>query len=460
MADAPVRKRGSAAKQERGASFWTAEHLTSAPFLLIVATVLLCATGLIMVFSASSIESVSEGSVAWNELVHQAVFMAVAVVACVVVRLKGGDFWVVRFFWVLWICTFVLLMLVLVLGDESHGATRWLYVGPVSMQPSEFAKITTIMAAARLLVAWEKGSYSRSRMAVSTVLLIFAPMGLILAQKDLGTLLILAATMFLMLVLAGVDWRILVGLVIAGVLAVVVLVLTAGYRMARFTIWLDPYSDYFNDGWQLIHGLYAFGSGGFFGVGLGNSSQKYSYLPEAENDFIFAIIGEELGFLGCLFVVALFVLLGVSGARIARAARERSKVASLMAWGLTILILVQALLNMGGVLQVIPLSGRPLPFISAGGSSILANMIIVGLLLGVARDNERGIAPPESPCRGRFDGFTVVHGGSSDRSSGRRSASRERSVGERMAGRRVRSSGRAFASFDGDDDDSYEKGRR
>lgn len=455
-----MRRRGSAAKEEQRPSFWTVEHLTSASFLLVVATVLLCATGLIMVFSASSIESVSEGGVAWNEFGHQAFFMLIATIACVLVRLKGGDFWVVRLFWVLWACTLVLLVLVLALGDESHGATRWLYVGPVSLQPSEFAKITIIMAAARLLVAWERGTYPPLRLGIFVGLLILLPMGLILLQKDLGTLLILAATMFLMLVLAGVDWRILVSVVIVGVLAVLALVLTSGYRSARFSIWLDPYSDYYNDGWQLIHGLYAFGSGGFFGVGLGNSSQKYSYLPEAENDFIFAIIGEELGFLGCLFVVALFALLGVSGARIARAARDRSKVASLMAWGLTILILVQALLNMGGVLQVIPLSGRPLPFISAGGSSILANMIIVGLLLGVARDNERGIAPPEASRRNRFEGLMLVHDGSSDRTGGRRSAVRERAVGERTAGRRTRLSGRRSTSFDGDDDDSYEKGRR
>ena len=382
--------RAASTRAERGKQFWTVENLTSAPFLLVVATVLLCAFGLVMVFSASSIEAVEAGGHAWNEFVHQAAYMVLGVAACLVVRHFGASLWVEKAFWVLWIATLLLLGAVLAMGDESHGATRWLYLGPVSLQPSEFAKITIIMAAARLLAEWECGHIKRPLFFWAwVVVLVLLPMGLILLQKDLGTLLILGATMFLMMILAGVPLRFLLALAAVAVAAVGVLIATSGYRLARFTIFLDPYSDYYGDGWQLIHGLYAVASGGFFGVGLGNSRQKYSYLPEAENDFIFAIIGEELGFLGALLVIGLFVLFGVSGMRIAYQAREHNRVSSLMASGLTVLIMVQALLNIGGVLQILPLSGRPLPFISAGGSSILANMIIVGLLLGVARDTRR-----------------------------------------------------------------------
>ena len=209
-----------------------------------------------------------------------------------------------------------------------------------------------------------------------------------------------------------------VGIVAAvAVAAIAVLIATAGYRSARFAIWLDPYSDYYGDGWQLIHGLYAVASGGFWGVGLGNSSQKYSWLPEAENDFIFAILCEEMGFVGAVFVIGLFALFGWSGMRIAYQAKERDRVASLAAYGLTVIILVQALLNIGGVLQVLPLSGRPLPFISSGGSSIMATMIMVGLLLGIARDNEGFVADRRAADRraAHRSNLTVLDGGTRPR---------------------------------------------
>ena len=450
------RRRGGAS--ERGKQFWTVENLTSAPFLLVVATVLLCVFGLVMVFSASSIESVEAGGKAWDEFAHQAVFMALSAGACLIVRGVGGRFWVERAFYVLWGITVLMLIAVQLLGDESHGATRWLYIGPISLQPSEFAKITLIMAAARLLAGWERGEFTLLRLAIRFALFIAIPMGLILIQKDLGTLLILAAAMFLMLILAGVSTTVLVGIVVVGVVLVILLILSSGYRLARFTIYLDPYSDYYGDGWQLIHGLYAFASGGFFGVGLGNSRQKYSYLPEAENDFIFAIIGEELGFLGGLFVVALFVLFGVSGMRIAYQARDRDRVSSLMASGLTVLVLVQALLNMGGVLQLLPLSGRPLPFISSGGSSIMANLIIVGLLLGVARDNEcEALTQRGNARRASARQLTVVEGGPARRESTRRTTERAAS-----STRRVRPSAEERPQSQGflDPDHSREKGRR
>lgn len=439
MTEASSDNRAASARVERGKQFWTVENLTSAPFLLVVATVLLCALGLVMVFSASSIEAVETGGHAWNEFVHQAAFMAVGVIGCLVVRRFGAAFWVEKAFYVLWFVTLGLLFLVLAMGDESHGATRWLYLGPISLQPSEFAKITIIMAAARLLAEWERGHIKRPLFFwLWVVALVLLPMGLILLQKDLGTLLILGATMFLMMILAGVRPLILLGIVVVGALVVGVLIATSGYRLARFLIFTNPYADYYGDGWQLIHGLYAVASGGFFGVGLGNSRQKYSYLPEAENDFIFAIIGEELGFLGALFVVGLFVLFGVSGMRIAYQARERNRVSSLMASGLTILIMVQALLNIGGVLQILPLSGRPLPFISAGGSSIVANMIIVGLLLGVACDTQRAALDERGNARRSHRPTLSVVEGSTE--SPRARGERPRVPGERGTATTRRSS--------------------
>ncbi len=401
----------------RGRQFWTVETLTSAPVLMLVSVVLLSAIGLMMVFSASSMELVEAGKNPWGEFAHQAVFLAVSWVACLVVAHFGGTPWIEKFFMALWVIVVALLLAALVAGSESHGATRWLYIGPVSIQPSEFAKIVLIIAAARLLTGWERGDYPWLRCMVRMVLFVGVPFLLILLEKDLGTLLILGASIVLMWILAGARLAY-VGIVAAvAVAAIAVLIATAGYRSARFAIWLDPYSDYYGDGWQLIHGLYAVASGGFWGVGLGNSSQKYSWLPEAENDFIFAILCEEMGFVGAVFVIGLFALFGWSGMRIAYQAKERDRVASLAAYGLTVIILVQALLNIGGVLQVLPLSGRPLPFISSGGSSIMATMIMVGLLLGIARDNEGFVADRRAADRraAHRSNLTVLDGGTRPR---------------------------------------------
>lgn len=391
----------AAERPGRGRQFWTVEHLTSAPVLLVAATALLCALGVVMVFSASSVEAVEAGGSAWAEARSQALYMAVSLAACLVVRAVGGSFWVSKAFFVLWAVVLVMLVAVLAVGDDSHGATRWISVGGFSLQPSEFAKIVLVMSAARILAGWERGHYSWKKACLMLAGFVLVPFALILVQRDLGTLLIVGATIYLMAVLARVRPAILAALAVVCVAAVVVLIFSASYRSSRFTTWLDPYADYYGDGWQPVHGLYAFASGGFFGLGLGNSRQKYSYLPEAENDYIFAIIGEELGFIGAFGVILLFVLWGWSGMRIAFAARGRDRVSALMAAGLTVVVEVQALLNMGGVLGVLPLSGRPLPFISAGGSSALASLIIVGLLLGVARDGELAAPEPRERERAR-----------------------------------------------------------
>lgn len=398
-------------KPERGKQFWTVKNLTSAPFLLTVATVALCVLGLVMVFSASSIEAVEKGATAWGDFTSQLLFVGVSLIPCAIVLGVGGSFWVDKAFYVLWGVVLVMLVAVLAVGTDSHGATRWIGIGGFSLQPSEFAKIVLVMAAARILADWERRRIGWKKTLALLAVFVALPFGLILAQKDLGTLLIVGFTIFLMAVLARVRPIVLAIIAVVCVVAVIVLISMASYRSSRFSIWLDPYSDYYGEGWQPIHGLYAFASGGFFGLGLGNSRQKYSYLPEAENDFIYAIIGEELGFLGAFFVIALFALWGWSGMRIAYAVRGRDRVSSLMVSGLTIIVEVQALLNIGGVLGVLPLSGRPLPFISAGGSSALASLIIVGLILGVARENEAAVEEQARSLRASRRHLTVLDGG-------------------------------------------------
>lgn len=408
----------SAARHERiegqAQGFWTVSNLTSPLVLFAVSVVALCVLGLIMVFSASSIEAVTAGKSSYGEFATQARYMLIAVVfAAIAVRL-GEGFWFNRIFLpVLLILTIAVLILVLAMGTDSHGATRWLYIGPLGVQPSEFAKITVFVGSARALALWAEGSISAKRALALLALYALVPMVLIYFQKDLGTLLIIGGSIWFLALIAGVKLRYLLPIVIVGVAVVVGLVFAEGYRASRFAIWLDPYSDYYGDGWQIIHGLRAFASGGFFGVGIGNSRLKYSWLPEAENDYIFAIVGEEMGFLGCLFVIGLFCLFGWSGVRIAREASERNLAVSFAAYAMTISILLQAFLNMAGVTQILPLTGRTLPFISSGGSSILSCLIMSGFLLSVALKNKKAACGgrSERPAKKKRVRLAVIEGG-------------------------------------------------
>ena len=372
--------------------------LTSPRNVLVLAVALLTVLGVIMVYSATSVsiaESIDKvaasggttSATTYQELTSQLLYVGIGLVLAFALVHFSYRFWLGRFIWVLIAITLAMLVAVLVGGsDQGFGATRWIYIGPFSLQPSEFAKITIILVFARLMDQREAGVITFRRFAASLAVLVGGMLLLILVQKDLGTLIIIGAALVTMLILDEVPARIIVGIVAVAAAAVVVLIALQSYRSSRFATWLtDPWRDtewYYNSGWQSAHGLMAFSSGGFFGVGLGNSRQKYSYLPMSGSDFVFAVIGEELGFLGCMFVILLFCALGWAGFRIARDARDTA--GKLLAAGLTSCILVQALINMAGVLRLLPLTGRPLPFISSGGSAMLSAYMMVGLLISVA----------------------------------------------------------------------------
>ena len=399
-------------RQAKRAPLWTRERLLSSTAVLIVAVAMLCLLGLVMVFSASSIEEVDAGGTPYGEFLTQVFFMILAYAAFIVLTRTRGTFWTGNVAIVaMWVVTVLLLVAVLAAGSESHGATRWLSLGPVGIQPSEFAKITLVAVCARLFADWDLGKMGGGKLMAMLAVFVLFPLVLILAQKDLGTIVIIGTTLILLGILSGVRITVILTIVVLAAAAVIFLIVNSGYRSQRLRIWLNPGADYYGDGWQLSHSLFAFGSGGFFGTGLGSSAQKYSYLPEAHNDFIFAIIGEELGFIGALAVIALFLVIGWAGMRIASAARERHLASSLLVSGLTCSILVQTLLNMCGVLQILPLTGRPIPFVSAGGSSILSSMIMVGLIVAVARDNEDFEGSALQNRQQRRSRLTVIEGG-------------------------------------------------
>jgi cell division protein FtsW len=263
----------------------------------------------------------------------------------------------------------VALLLVLTpgIGASRGGAQRWIAFGGFSVQPSEFVKLGIVLFLAR----WISRHRDRIEQFSAGVL------------PDFGTAVTLGLLMLLMLYVGGARPAHVLGLVLCGAIGVIVAVQLAPYRMRRLLAFLNPWEHSQDAGFQLVQSLIAFGSGGLTGVGLGQSKQKMLFLPEAHTDFIFALVGEELGLIGAIAVLALFALVAVRGFRVA--ARHPDSFASLLAFGLTAVLILSAVVNVGVVLGMLPTKGLPLPFLSYGGSALLATMVEVGLLAALSR---------------------------------------------------------------------------
>ena len=366
--------------------------------LFMLAVMALVLFGLVMVFSASTSEAISEGESPTSFVAKQLLFAVGGLALCVLCAIIPYRKWLTRWTLVIWALAVMLIVLTALMGTEELGATRWLQLGPVSLQPSEFAKIAFVLAAARAIQLFRTGEMDVRMFVASIFVQIAVPIAfLYVTQSDLGTMAICAVSILAVLWAGGISART-IGIV-AGVLFAIAVVgiFSSPYRLARLTSFMNPWDDGkggLGTGFQLIHSFYAFGEGGVLGVGLGNSSEKFLYLPEAETDFIYAVIGEELGLVGALAVVALFVLLLYAGLRIARTAPDNF--GSMVACSITVMIVFQAFLNMACVIGVAPTTGKPLPFISSGGSSLVASFIMAGLVLSVSRQSS---APDEHDRR-------------------------------------------------------------
>ena len=404
--------------------------------LLLTATLCLLAFGVVMVFSASSTTALlgKSGDSAYY-LKRTLIIGAVGLLLMRVLTLRG-----VRILRPLTplvlVGSFVLLLLVLVpgFGVSANGASRWFGAGPLQVQPSEFAKLALVLYGAHLLAARPKMTRSIRTLApyLSTVALACI---LMVAEPDLGTAIVVCLAAAALLVAAGMKIRHLA--LLAGALGAVLLlaIVIEPYRMHRLTGFLHPTGDPSGAGFQVIQAKIALGSGGIFGVGLGQSLQKAFYLPEAHTDMIAAVIGEELGLAGISILIGLFGLFGYAGLRTAQRARDRY--GKLLAAGLTSLILVQATVNLFAVLGLAPLTGVPLPFVSYGNSSLLVMLAATGLLLNVARAQ-----PATASRRGSAAArLRVVEGGRAPRSGARAEAGRSVSRGAKSRHSRGRNRG-------------------
>ena len=352
--------------------------------LLLTATLCLLAAGAVMVYSASSAEAVLGGGGDPSSYLKRYVLFGLVGLAALHVLSRGGLAAVREATPLLLGGSFFLTFAVLVpgVGVSVNGATRWLGAGPLQFQPSELLKLALLLYAVRLLADRPKAVHSLRSLSRPLLLVVGGASLLLMLQPDMGTTMVICFALGALLIAAGTPLRHLG--VMGGSLAGLALALAVvePYRMARLTAFLDPFSDASGSGFQAVQALTAIGSGGLFGVGLGESVQKIFYLPEAHTDMILAIIGEEVGLVGILGVAALYGMIGYAGLRTAKAARDRYS--KLLAAGITSLILCQATLNFFAVLGMAPLTGVPLPFISYGSTNLIVLLAGVGLLMNVA----------------------------------------------------------------------------
>jgi cell division protein FtsW len=376
------------------ASTWLArlESPVTSYYVLLSVTAVLVVIGLIMVLSASSVKSLvqTDNRTPYVYFFKQLQFAVIGAVAMAVAARVPLRLWKRLAIPVLGAAVLLQLLVFTPLGVSVNGNRNWLAFGPVSFQPSELAKIGLVLVGATLLTAKRRLLGQLSHVIVPYLLpLALVTIGLVLAGHDLGTVLVMCAVVAAVLFAAGVPARLFLygGALVAAM--GVLMVVTSPNRLARFDVWLGKDTDPYGAARQPLHGRYALADGGWWGVGLGASREKWQWLPEAHNDFIFAIVGEELGLPGTLVLLALFCALALVCYRIVLRSDDffvRVATAGVMAW-----IVCQAMINIGAVIGLLPVIGVPLPLVSSGGSSLVTTMLALGMLLSFAR-HEPGCA--------------------------------------------------------------------
>lgn len=378
-------------------------HIMAPRLMVGLSTLALVILGLVMVYSSSSITAFVEQGDSAGEAIKQVAFVVIGLVFAVgavlfakhdVLRGFGGT--------IFWGICVVLLAITALMGTVGLGAKRWLIIGPISIQISEFAKIAFVLMAARIAEDYRNAEIDMVEAFKQAAIYIIVPLGfLFVTQSDLGTTLICCVGLFIVLVLSGLSGRAIAGVFIVGAILVLIAILISSYRSDRLFNFLDPWADEQGTGYQLIHSYKALAAGGIFGVGIGNSYEKLQYLPEAETDFIFAIIGEEMGLIGAIIVIVAFLVFLRGGFLIA--SQSKSMFSGFVAAGLTTMVVFQAFLNIACVIGLFPTTGKPLPFISSGGSSMISSLLLVGIILAISFDSHN-----EDEYRQRRENLHVV----------------------------------------------------
>jgi cell division protein FtsW len=387
------RLRGTVVRRRAGERFIDRPY-ASVQLLLLAAAGLL-GFGILMAVSTTIAVSHDSGGTSsmWAQMVKEAEFVAIGLpVFWFALCLPPRAFRMLAYPTLVLTTLALLAVLVPGIGVGVYGARRWVDVGPLQLQPSEFAKVAVLLWGGDLLARKQQlGSLRRARHLFVPLVPGFGLVAvLVMLEPDLGTTLCFFLILLGLLWMVGMPLRYFIGVVLAVSGAVTALAVAAPYRVERLTTFLHPFKDAKDTGFHTVEGLYALASGGVFGVGLGQGTSKYGWVPNASSDYVFAIIGEEVGLLGCLAVLVLFGLLAYTGMRIAR--RNADPFVRLVAGGATVWLCGQALINIGYVTGLLPVTGIPLPFISAGGTSLLASFFVLGMLVSFARHETPAVA--------------------------------------------------------------------
>ncbi|MBF4458680.1 putative lipid II flippase FtsW [Pseudoclavibacter sp. VKM Ac-2867] len=355
--------------------------------LLLSITLFLVAFGIVMVLSSSSVEEFAGGNAVSSRFVSQATFAALGIPLMLFASRMPLSFWK-RSAWAALAVAIILQALVFTpIGVDINGNRAWINLGFTTMQPAEVVKVALVLWLGLIIGRKQGKLHIGKEVAVPIVPVLLLCFGIMLLSKDLGTIIVVGALVLGALYFGGVATRYLLLALTVAVAGAVLMSVFSDNRMARITNFFGGDVDYESWGWQSAHGLYALAAGGLFGSGLGNSKAKWSWLPEADNDFIFAIIGEELGLIGAIVVIGLFVLLAVVLVRIYHEASDwtaKTIVGGVLTW-----IVFQAFVNIAVVIGFLPVLGVPLPLVSSGGSALITTLFAIGIVLSIARNPKR-----------------------------------------------------------------------
>jgi cell division protein FtsW len=399
-------KRGSRKKRtgrlhaiSSGLTAWLGRPLASFHLVLAICT-LLIVIGLVMVLSASPVVSINQGSSAYAVFGKQVVFVLVGLVL----------------FWIgvrvplkkiralspvaLWLTVLSLVLVLTPLGSTLNGTRSWFRLGPLSVQPVEFAKLALALWGAHILVVKRGLLHQYRHLLVPVVPAALVMFALVMLQPDLGGTVTLGVVLIALLWFAGAQLRLFGALALGGLAGVILLAIGTNYRLARVVSFLNPGEDSQGADYQSDQAMYALADGGLFGKGIGQGQSKWEYLPNVHNDFIFALLGEELGFVGCALVLGLFGLLAVVGMRVAT--RNIDPWIRMVAATLTVWLVAQAAINICYVVGLLPVTGITLPLISSGGTSVVTTMLVFGVLANCARHEPEAVAALRSQGPGRF----------------------------------------------------------
>ena len=356
-------------------------------YTMVITILLLLALGLIMVLSASSPTSLAESGNSYSYFIKQALFAGIGLLAMIVISKIDYRIYK-RFYIIAYIASIILLAAVLIIGRKVNGARRWIYItNSLSFQPSEFVKLFMIIFFAAVLTRNRDELKDFLRGWCKHLAMLIPIIGLLIVEPHLSASIVIVGICMVMMLLAGCKiMQIIIPGIAIGIPSFIIAIWKIpkfAHALKRITTFIDPWQDKLGDGWQVIQSLYAIGSGGLFGSGLGQSKQKYLYLPEPQNDFIFSVLAEELGFVGCAFVIVLFAILIWRG--VLTSMKAPDMFGSLLAIGITSMIAIQTIVNIAVVTSSMPATGMPLPFFSYGGTALLLLLCEMGVLLNISR---------------------------------------------------------------------------